>query len=175
MLTNVEHQNLRERKAEPTYGLSYLTQILLGKSKCLLLILPSLELSDELKVYLSFRRRSLVLFCESSHSLVRQYCQRNHGPATPSPICLMTLDVLRAVDGWKLVSNRLRHAESNFPTINETDIREFMEIRIQNAGRTTIRELHVACTEVASYAIKNRLQAIGLNDFAYYYLRAGGV
>lgn len=175
LLTDAQSRKLHERAGEPINGLSYLTQVLLTKNKCLFIIIPPLELPDELKVYITLRRRGAFLFFESSHPAVRQYCSRNHGPATQSPVSLMTLDVLKAEDGWKFVSARLQDADGRLPKIEEKAIREFMETRIQNAGRTTIRELHVACTEVVSYAMENGAQTINLDDFAHYYLRAGGL
>lgn len=169
LLSDAQLKRLRERDGDPLNGLSYLTRILLGKSKCLLVILPPIELHDELCAYLVMQRRGVFLFCESSNSKVRHYCQKHHGPAAQSPICLMTLDVLRLEDGWKFVSDRIGGADAGFPSVEEAGINEFMQIR----GRTTIRELNVACTEVAAHAIHNESQTIGLDDFAHYYLRAG--
>ena len=130
LLTEAESKKLKKRVSEPINGLAYLTQVLLSKSRCLLVILPPIELPNELKEYITLRRRGEFLFCESSHLNVRQYCQQNHGPATQSPVSLMTLDVLGVKDGWKFVNARLRGSAKGSPIIEEVAIREFMKTRI---------------------------------------------
>lgn len=175
LLTPTDNAKVQSRGCDPTRGLDFLSKLLLSRKKCLIIILPAIELVKELKAYLSLQRKGVLLLCESSNPEVQQFLESNHGPAAKNPINLMTLGVLKAEDGWKFVSARLAGANGRWPDIGEDAICSFMETRMSNSGKTTIRELHVACKEVISHAIDTGKKEITVEDFGLYYLRAAAL
>lgn len=172
LLSTAQEQRLQSRIDRPLQALDYLSSTLLSKKKCLVIILPAIELVEELKSYTTLRRKGVFLLCETSEPVVREYATAHYGPAVQFPINLMSLGVLNPEDGWKLVSARAANADENSPVISELAIRQFMDTRIGSSGKTTIRELQVACKEVTSHAIEHGKSEIVFDDFAHYYLRA---
>jgi energy-coupling factor transporter ATP-binding protein EcfA2 len=171
-----DQEKLSKRRDDPFAALPFLSTLLARSQKALLLLLPQLELPDELRSYVDFARPNIVLFCESSYDEVVRYADRAHGPGSSKPVTRLEVVLLKVPDGWIFIQSRLRLMEERnrqYLPIDEETARRFMETRIRGRGRTTIRELQLTCTGVFASAMERGASSVGYTDFLEHYLRKG--
>lgn len=172
-----EYDALMGRVDEPALFTTSLQEILLENRIFAVLILPQIELKNELDAYQnSWRRRHLVCFYETSSDDVATHSARSYGAASAKPTLRLDVGPLRPEDGWTFVAVRLKVAEDLarskiYPTVTREVVEEYMKAR--SGSETSIRELHMTCHSVFERARKAKKEAINVNDFAMYWLQVG--
>ena len=169
---------LDKRREDAPKAYPYLGQILANNSKALAVLLPPLEVPDELRRYAALAKQHLVFFCESSYDSVAEYCVTSLGPASTTPVLHLSVGVLSVEDGWRFVESRVRRVEGlgiPMPTVTEDTIRRLMEARIKGRGKTNMRELQMACLNVFEEAISRTAPSVEYADFTDYYTQRGSV
>ncbi|WP_255950771.1 hypothetical protein [Streptomyces odontomachi] len=164
-----ELEGLDKREDKLSLALPYLSSALSRHSVALLVLLPPIEVPDDIRRYARYARPNVFFFAESS------YIARPEAGLTVGgkPIVHLEVDLLTEADGWTFVNNRLARATAAgipAPTIEQATIAQFMRDRITGRGRTTIRELQRTCESVFSVAIKTQRPQVEYGDFTQYYI-----
>ena len=174
-----ERNGLAARVDEPSLFMTLLQETLIKNHILMVLILPQIELKNELDVYQNtWRRRHLICFYETTSDDVATHSVRSYGAASAKPTLRLDVGPLKPEDGWAFVTVRLQVAKGSagstaFPTITRDVMEEYMKAR--SGSETSIRELHMTCYSVFEFAMKAKKQVISLNDFAMYWMHAGQV
>ncbi|WP_370335864.1 ATP-binding protein [Catenulispora sp. MAP5-51] len=169
-----ERSTLASRGDNPSSAYPYLSHLLKDKRKIISILLPSSEISDEVKTYGGLARDHIFFFCESSYPNVALDCSSHAGPASAKPVIQLNVDVLTVDDGWTFTHDRIsRSTTPGTPAVNKATIHKFMKARIEGRGRTTIRELQITCLNVFEEAISRRATRVEYADFTEYYARKG--
>jgi hypothetical protein len=169
---------LEKRRSDPAKLYPILGQLLANNAMVLAVLLPPIEVADEIKYYAGLAKPSIVFFCETSYDQVAQYCSSRFGPTTATPVMRLSVGVLSVDDGWIFVGSRLSkasQASQPLPVLSEATIRRLMEIRIKGRGKATVRELQMACLNVFEQAIAGKSQTVEFADFANYYTLRGSL
>jgi hypothetical protein len=169
VLTAEELDGLDKREENPSLALPFLSRALLRHSVVLLVLLPPVEVPDDIRRYATYARPNVFFFAESSYVMEPEAGLTVGG----KPIIHLQVGLLSEADGWAFVHNRLARATAAgipAPTIARATITQFMRDRIKGRGKTTIRELQRTCESVFSTVIKTQRPQVEYGDFTQYYI-----
>lgn len=147
------------------------------KANCgLVVIVPKVELSDELLLYLSiFQRPGITLFLETDDREVFASARKRSKEAGPSLVALK-IGPLVQDDGWRFVEARMRRRSTGVeaPGFTQSGVDEYMATRSTESA-ISVRELEGVCIALYDEAIRSRQTEIGFEQFAKYYLRVASL
>ena len=178
VFTQPELDALDKRRSDASKAYPYLSRLLANASRAVAILLPSMEVREELSHYANLAKRNLIFFCESSYEALAEYADAVFGSMSATPIIHLSVGVLSVEDGWTFVESRMQRASVagvQLPTVTSDTIKNLMEVRIKGRGKMNMRELQMACLNVFQDAISRKAPSVRYADFADYYLRNGSL
>jgi hypothetical protein len=178
LLNTPEQDALEKRRDDPSVAIPFLGDLLerLEPPIHLLVLLPGLELLNELKRLATLARPYLSIFTEtSSEEPIHVLKSLSTGALSSalSPVVSLEVGALCIADGWLFVEARL--AASGTPhtvLINKSTVDRYMTERTKSRGGTSIRELELILLAVSDVAA-DREDEVQYDDFSSYYLQHG--
>lgn len=153
-----------------------LSRKLVESKLSLIVIAPKVELSDELRTYLSiFQRGGISLFLEAAdHDVVASATRWNR--EGQKSITVLEVGSLSPDDGWKFVAARFqkRQEAKDSPVFSEAGVNEYMKKRSSRA-KISLRELERVCIALYEEARAAASPQIDYQQFADHYLKVASL
>jgi hypothetical protein len=144
----------------------------------LLLMLPKIELSQEINEYMTnYFREGIVLFLETSELSLSGYCASRFGADSTSPIFRLQVTKIIADDGNRYKNARLLLLSSSLieqvPRFDDQIMEDFMEKRVKGSFGISIKELEMVCEYAFASALQRADGEVCYADIANYYIENG--
>ena len=172
LLSNEDLSKLEQKRDQPQSALPYLAQLMKAGGKRLSILVPRLEVQEELFLIVDCIRSPITVFTECTEQGLVDAAQSKYGSSASSQVRVVTLGPLELEDGWRFIEARLQR-EPHAAKVTESVVTQFMQSRISGRGRTTILELQRTCQLVWDEAAKANVQSIDYVHFADSYVRRG--
>jgi hypothetical protein len=160
---------------DPRNAISHLTKRLKANNKAVVLLLPSVELSDEVKEYINLLSKPhFAVFLETTFTEVVDHCKKHHTSSTNRPVLLLEVAQLKSGDAWSFVQHRLKAFQGQVgstPGFVQSDILQYMNHRSKFG--VSVSELEKVCKWVYDRAAQQGAPAITFDDFRDYWLMNG--
>lgn len=180
VLTEQEMDKLEQRKNDPANALPFLAELLAiraqqgGKQTRMTVLLPRIEVQNELTTFAEASRTPLLVFSETTEEAIARGVESKYGTNAASLVRTLTLGGLELADGWRFVEQRLGRTPGA-ATSEQSVLDRFMSARIKGRGMTTILELNLTCQQVWATVEENGRSAVTYPDFQEFYVVKGSL
>jgi hypothetical protein len=169
---------IADAKEDVSLAARRLSRRLAKNGAILLLMLPKIELSQEINEYMTnYFREGIVLFFETSELSLSAYCVSRFGADSTSPIFRLQVTKIIADDGTRYKNSRLLLVSSSpieqVPRFDDQIMEEFMEKRVKCSFGISIKELEMVCEYAFASALQRADGEVCYADIANYYIENG--
>ena len=174
VFNDAEMKKLEERRTDPRSAVPYLAELLSLKKTRTVVLLPRIEVQQELTLIAEVSRSPLLLLSETAEEGLVKVAESAYGTNASSAVRMVSLGGLTVEDGWRFVEERLK-LQPQAPISSETVLSQFMKARIKGKGMTTILELYLTCQQVWDAAEQAGNSAVAYTDFQDIYVVKGSL